>query len=58
MSGREYRESLRKYRPNVYVNGNQVRSVADEPLLEPGVNALALTYDYGLRDELARKQES
>ena len=53
MSGNDYRESLRRYRPKVYVNGHQVRSVADEPLLAPGVNALALTYDYALREEFA-----
>jgi 4-hydroxybutyryl-CoA dehydratase/vinylacetyl-CoA-Delta-isomerase len=53
MSGSDYRESLRKYRPKVYVNGHEVRSVADEPQLAPGVNALALTYDYALRDEFA-----
>ena len=27
--------------------------MADEPQLAPGVNALALTYDYALREELA-----
>lgn len=53
MSGRDYRESLRRYRPTVFVNGSEVQSVADEPLLAPGVNAIALTYDYALRDELA-----
>lgn len=51
MSGRDYRESLRRYRPSVYVNGHAVASVADEPLLAPGVNAIALTYDYALRDD-------
>ena len=53
MSGSDYRESLRRFRPRVYINGSQVRSVADEPLLAPGVNALALTYDYALREDLA-----
>ena len=53
MSGNDYRESLRRYRPKVYVNGHEVRSVADEPQLAPGVNALALTYDYALRKEFA-----
>jgi 4-hydroxybutyryl-CoA dehydratase/vinylacetyl-CoA-Delta-isomerase len=53
MSGNDYRESLRKHRPKVYVNGHEVRSVADEPQLAPGVNALALTYDYALREEFA-----
>src|SRR5688500_6377769 len=53
MSGSDYRESLRRYRPKVYVNGNEVRSVPDEPLLAPGGNAIALTYDYALREVLA-----
>jgi 4-hydroxybutyryl-CoA dehydratase/vinylacetyl-CoA-Delta-isomerase len=53
MSGRHYRESLRRYRPCVYVNGRLVDSVPDEPLFAPGVNAIALTYDYALREELA-----
>jgi 4-hydroxybutyryl-CoA dehydratase/vinylacetyl-CoA-Delta-isomerase len=37
----------------VYVNGHAVASVADEPQLAPGVNAIALTYDYALREEFA-----
>jgi len=53
MSGADYRESLRRYRPKVYVDGAEVRSVADEPALAPGVNAIALTYDYALREDLA-----
>jgi 4-hydroxybutyryl-CoA dehydratase/vinylacetyl-CoA-Delta-isomerase len=53
MSGNDYRESLRRYRPKVSVNGREVRSVADEPQLAPGVNAVALTYDYALREEFA-----
>src|SRR5688572_13465443 len=53
MSAAEYRESLRRYRPRVYVNGSQVESVPDEPRLAPGVNAVALTYDYALREALA-----
>jgi 4-hydroxybutyryl-CoA dehydratase/vinylacetyl-CoA-Delta-isomerase len=53
MSGNDYRDSLRRYRPRVYVNGQQVASVADEPLLAPGVNGLALSYDYALREALA-----
>ncbi len=51
LSGNNYRESLRSYRPRVYVNGHSVESVADEASLAPGVNALALTYDYALREQ-------
>ena len=52
MSGEAYRESLRRYKPRVFVDGREVGSVADEPSLRPGVNALAFTYDYALRPEL------
>lgn len=53
MSGDDYRESLRRYKPKVFVDGREIRSVVDEPALRPGVNALAYTYDYALRPELA-----
>lgn len=46
MNAAEYRESLRRYRPRVYVDGSRVDSVVDEPRLAPGVNALGVTYDY------------
>ena len=48
MSGDQYRESLRRLRPVVYVDGQLVESVADAPSLRPGVNALAFTYDFAL----------
>ena len=35
-----YRESLRAFKPRVFVNGALVPSVADEPLLQPGINAI------------------
>jgi len=53
MSGNDYRESLRRLRPRVYVNGAEVASVADEPLLAPGVNGVAVSYDFALREDLA-----
>jgi 4-hydroxybutyryl-CoA dehydratase / vinylacetyl-CoA-Delta-isomerase len=53
MSASDYRESLRRYRPRVYVDGDAVESVADEPRLAPGINAIGVTYDYALRTELA-----
>ncbi len=48
MSGDEYRESLRRLHPVVYVDGRRIDGVADEPMLRPGVNALAYTYDFAL----------
>jgi 4-hydroxybutyryl-CoA dehydratase/vinylacetyl-CoA-Delta-isomerase len=48
MSGADYRESLRAMRPLVYVDGERIGSVADTPALKPGVDAIALTYDFAL----------
>ncbi|HEX2540995.1 MAG TPA: 4-hydroxyphenylacetate 3-hydroxylase N-terminal domain-containing protein [Caldimonas sp.] len=53
MSAAEYRESLRRYKPRVFVDGRSVASVVDEPALQPGINALGVTYDFALREELA-----
>ena len=46
MTSADYRESLRKARPVVYVDGRRVESVADEPAFNPGVQALGVSYDY------------
>ncbi|MBK7990847.1 MAG: 4-hydroxyphenylacetate 3-hydroxylase [Comamonadaceae bacterium] len=54
MSGADYRESLRRYSPNVFVDGRRVDSVADERAFQPGLNAIALTYDYALKPDYAR----
>lgn len=53
MSAAEYRDSLRRYRPRVYVDGRAVESVADDPDLAPGIAAIGVTYDFALRDEHA-----
>ncbi len=50
MSAADYRESLRRYRPVVYVDGRRIESVADEPALAPGINAIGVTYDFALRE--------
>jgi 4-hydroxybutyryl-CoA dehydratase / vinylacetyl-CoA-Delta-isomerase len=50
MSAADYRESLRKYKPTVYVEGRRVESVPDEPLLAPGINGIGVTYDFALRE--------
>ena len=41
MTSEEYRESLRRLSPKVYLGGKLVESVADEPGFAPGVNAPA-----------------
>jgi 4-hydroxybutyryl-CoA dehydratase / vinylacetyl-CoA-Delta-isomerase len=53
MSGDDFRESLRRYRPRVFLDGRQVASVVDERGFAPGINAIALTYDYALKAQYA-----
>jgi 4-hydroxybutyryl-CoA dehydratase / vinylacetyl-CoA-Delta-isomerase len=44
---------LRRYRPRVFLDGQAVESVADEPLLRPGINAVGVAYDFALAPEHA-----
>ncbi|WP_407148270.1 4-hydroxyphenylacetate 3-hydroxylase family protein [Bradyrhizobium sp. ORS 86] len=53
MTGTDYRESLRRCKPRVFVNGSAVASVADEPLLAPGIAGIGVTYDFAHRAEYA-----
>lgn len=46
MSGQDFRDSLRKYQPTVYVDGQRIESVVDAPAFQPGINALAVSYDF------------
>ncbi len=49
----EFEASLRELNPIVYIRGNKVESVVDEPLLRPGVNAISITYEYAMLPEYA-----
>jgi len=51
MSSADYRESLRRFKPTVFVDGRRVESVADDPALAPGINAIGITYDFALEQE-------
>jgi 4-hydroxybutyryl-CoA dehydratase/vinylacetyl-CoA-Delta-isomerase len=53
MSGADYRESLRRCKPRVFVDGQAIESVADAPSLQPGINALAVSYDFARDAKLA-----
>lgn len=53
MDGKAYRESLRQLSPTVYVDGRRIDSVADAPSLRPGINALAVSYDFAHDPALA-----
>ena len=54
MTAPEFRESLRRYRPRVFVNGRRIESVADEPLLAPGIAAIGVAYDLAHKPEYAK----
>lgn len=45
MTGREYVESLRSLKTEVYFMGERVADVVDHPAIRPHVNAAAVTYD-------------
>jgi 4-hydroxybutyryl-CoA dehydratase / vinylacetyl-CoA-Delta-isomerase len=53
MTGADYRESLRRSKPRVFVDGQLLDSVADAPSMQPGINAIALTYDLAHKAEAA-----
>ncbi len=53
LSAEGFRESLRAYKPRVFVNGQRVESVADEPLLAPGIAGVGVCYDFALDPALA-----
>ncbi|MEM0089136.1 MAG: 4-hydroxyphenylacetate 3-hydroxylase family protein [Archaeoglobaceae archaeon] len=45
MTGSEYIESLRNYKPLVYFMGKEIESVADSPIFRPHIHAAAMTYE-------------
>jgi 4-hydroxybutyryl-CoA dehydratase/vinylacetyl-CoA-Delta-isomerase len=51
MTGNEYRESLRRLKPEIYYLGEKIDSVVDHPTFIPHVNAAALTYEMALAPE-------
>lgn len=53
MSAAQYRQSLRRLNPVVYVDSRRIESVADEPALMPGMRALGVSYDMALDPVLA-----
>ncbi len=46
MSAADYRDSLRAYKPRVFIDGQRIACVADEPRLFPGINGVGITYDF------------
>ena len=54
ISSEAYRQSLRRYKPRVTVDGRPVESVADEPMFAPGIAAVGVTYDFALDTQFER----
>ncbi len=48
MTGKQYRESLRQLKPEIYYMGEKIESLVDHPGFVPHVNAAALTYEMAL----------
>jgi 4-hydroxybutyryl-CoA dehydratase/vinylacetyl-CoA-Delta-isomerase len=53
MTARQYRESLRKLRLEVYMFGKRIENVVDDPIIRPSMNAVAATYELAARPECA-----
>ena len=51
MDGKEYIESLRELRHEVYIFGRRIPSVVDEPMFSPHIHAAAMTYELAHRPE-------
>lgn len=51
MNAKEYEESLRKLNLVVYMFGERVKNVVDNPIIRPSMNAVAHTYELAHRPE-------
>ena len=51
MNAKEYEESLRKLKLNVYMFGKKVENPVDDPIIRPSMNAVAATYENALKPE-------
>lgn len=45
-STEEFRDSLRAFKPRVFIDGRAIECVADEPSLQPGINGIGSTHDF------------
>ncbi|MEK6264215.1 MAG: hypothetical protein N2B06_05525, partial [Clostridium sp.] len=43
MTGEQYVESLRKLKLNVYMFGEKVENVVDNPIIRPSMNSVKMT---------------
>lgn len=47
----EYIESLRRQKPNVYLNGERIENIVDHPAFRVGLNSAGITFDQANRPE-------
>jgi len=45
MTGKEYIESLRALKPEIYFLGQKIKSIVDEPMFQPHIHTAAMTYE-------------
>ena len=53
MTGKEYIESLRALKPEIYFFGQKINSILDEPMFQPHIHAAAMTYELAHYPEYA-----
>ncbi len=51
MTGEQYVESLRKLDLKVYMFGEKVENVVDNPIIRPSMNSVKMTYDLAQKPE-------
>ena len=44
-TGKEYMEALKQIHPRIYYKGEPIECVVGHPLIQPHINAVAMTYD-------------
>ena len=53
MTGKEYIESLRGLKPEVYFLGRKIKNIVDEPMFHPHLHGAAMTYELAQHPEYA-----
>ncbi|MBP2637195.1 MAG: 4-hydroxybutyryl-CoA dehydratase [Firmicutes bacterium] len=51
MNGAQYKESLKKLKPEIHCNGRIITDVVDDPMTKPHVNSAAMTYELAFDPE-------
>ena len=51
MTREQYIKSLEKLDLNVYMFGQKVNNILDNPVIKPSMNSVALTYEFAQKEE-------